>query len=481
MNEQHENVQPETIDQVIEGGKLSLHDRQTTRLIEHLHGCSQEYAQENERSLDRIWSRLTQRQEHPVFLQTQRKRPEEQPIPLSRKERTVMQDDPRFGVRNRPPSSRLKQLHSLGHVVSVSLLVAVALITIVSFTIFSNVLRPAALTTGKGTMTGAPRQQQQLQQQKTISNGSLVCSVGIDNPPNGVFPGGVLVDWSTQGEIAAASPSNVTMFSARDCSAKTSKPLSKSYPGKWSPDGNKLFIVSNNKTLNILDKNGSSLATIPSAQLGSSYLNGMTWSSDSTKLIFVSQDSNHQESIKSIDAPTASNEKTLMTAPSGSVVILLSADGKFALLLKTCKSFSVWDVNSGKKVSDDISPQGLAGMAFSPDSSLLALDSGRQVQVYATATGKLVTSFDSTKDTLRPPPISLAWSPDGTYIARGQDAITIYDVKAGKKVATFGQVDGEHKVKALAWAPDSTGLVSSTTPIKPNDHSQAPVNVWKLN
>src|SRR5207302_3571753 len=142
-------------------------------------------------------------------------------------------------------------------------------------------------------------------------------------------------------------------------------------PGKWSPDGNKLVIVSNNNTtLNILDKNGNSLATIPSAQLGSSYLNVMTWSSDSTKLIFVSRDSNHQESIKSIDAPTASNEKTLMTAPSGSGVILLSADGKFALLLTQVMReprskkvlVSVWDVNSGKKVSDDISPQGLAGM-----------------------------------------------------------------------------------------------------------------------
>src|SRR6266576_1712457 len=94
MNEQHENVQPETIDQVIEGGKLSLHDRQTTRLIEHLHGCSQEYAQENERSLDRIWSRLTQRQEYPVFLWAQRERPQVQPIPLPRKERKVMQGHP---------------------------------------------------------------------------------------------------------------------------------------------------------------------------------------------------------------------------------------------------------------------------------------------------------------------------------------------------------------------------------------------------
>src|SRR5882762_4109138 len=160
---------------------------------------------------------------------------------LSEKERTVMPDDPRFGVCNRPSSSRWKKPHSLGHMVSISLLAAIALITMVTFTIFSHRLHLTALATGKGTMTGTLRQQQQFQQQKTISNGSLVCTVGIDNPlPNRKVPPVPAVSWSTQGEIAAASSSNVTMFSAKDCSAKISKPLSSCYPGNWSPDGNKL-------------------------------------------------------------------------------------------------------------------------------------------------------------------------------------------------------------------------------------------------
>jgi len=480
MNEEHENVQPKTSDQVIEDGELLLHDRQMTRLIQHLQVCSQEYERENEHSLDRIWSRLTQRQEYPVFLWAQRKWPQAQPIPLSRKERKAMQSHPSLRAINRPPSSQPKQRHSRRGVVSISLLVAVALITIVSFTIFSNVLRPAVLTTGKGTITGALGQQQHVQQQKTISNGSLVCSVGIDNPLIGVVPREVPVDWSAQGEIAAASTSNVTMFSAKDCSTKISKPLPESYIEKWSPDGNKLVLPNlSSHALNVLDSNGNSIANIPFTALGTGLFGPVIWSSDSTKLIFVADHaSKGPESIKSIDVPTGSNEKTLMTLPANSGVILLSPDGSKSFMSVKKKLLSIWDVNSGKKVSD-IPSGGIFADAFSPDGSLLALDDGSQMQIYATATGKVVTSLGNNGSSARG--IQLAWSPDGRYLAQSERAISIYDVKAGKAVATFGQIDEKHRIDALAWAPDSTGLVSSTSLIGQKDASQVSVNVWKLN
>jgi WD40 repeat protein len=480
MSEQHENMQPETIDQVIEGGKLSLHDRQMTRLIQHLQVCSQEYAQENERSLDRIWSRLTQRQEHPVFLWAQRQWPQAQPIALPRKERKAMQTHPKLWAINRPASSQPKQPHSLRRIVSISLLVAVGLITIVSFTIFSNVLQPAVLTTGKGTMTGAPRQQQ-LQQQTAISNGSLVCSVGIDDTfPIGGIPMRVkTVDWSAQGTIVVVPSPNVTMFSAKDCSTKLSKPLPSGYTSaSWSPDGNKLVISdASHDTQSVLDSHGNVIAKIP-------FTGQKVWSPDSTRLIFLSyQASNHQHSVKSVDATNGSDVKTLMVLPADETPLLLSPGGKFLLSTNlNQKVLSIWDVTSGKKVSDiDVTPPPKLFLAwvFSPDGSLLALAGESQVQVYATATGKLVTSFDNGPGNIVN--IYLAWSPDGRYLAQCRSAISIDDVNAHKRVATFGQVDGKHGIDTMAWAPDSTGLVSSTSLIEDNDHSQIPVNVWKLN
>jgi len=230
-----------------------------------------------------------------------------------------------------------------------------------------------------------------------------------------------------------------------------------------------------NDALNVLDSNGNSIAKIP-------FIGQAAWSSDSTKLIFISQESNHQKSIKGVDAANGGNVKTLMMLPANSAPLLLSPGGKFLLLAKE-KVLSIWDVTSGKKVSDlDVSlPPKLPFLAwaFSPDGSLLALAGKSQVQIYASATGKLVTSFDNGPGNIVN--IHLAWSPDGRYLAQCRSAISIDDVKAHKRVATFGQVDEKHGINALAWAPDSTGLVSSTSLIQDNDHSEIPVNVWKLN
>ena len=50
MNEEKDTLDAQFIDQVIEGDSLLPHDRQTTRLIQHLQTSSQEYALANERS-----------------------------------------------------------------------------------------------------------------------------------------------------------------------------------------------------------------------------------------------------------------------------------------------------------------------------------------------------------------------------------------------------------------------------------------------
>ncbi len=90
MKEPQDNLQPETIDHLIDAAGLSADDHQTSSLIEYLHTSSQAYARENERSLDYIWSRLAQSQGHSVFLPAQWKQLEEKQISI--KERKVMQD-----------------------------------------------------------------------------------------------------------------------------------------------------------------------------------------------------------------------------------------------------------------------------------------------------------------------------------------------------------------------------------------------------
>jgi WD40 repeat protein len=489
MNEQKDNLQPETIDRVIESGGFSQQDHQTTRLIQHLYVRSQAYAQANERSLDRIWSRIVQSQEHPVSLQASLKQPEGRIITI--KEKEAMQDTNISGGMNSLPSlSKPKKRRSLLRVVGTSLVAAAVVITILSFAFFSGVLRPGSQTPGKGssTLTGAP----QSPQQTTISNGKLVCSVGLDVralPPFGYSI--TSVNWSTQGKIAAASTQNFTTFSAKDCSAKSTK-TAMAYEESWSPDGTKLAIAdSSADALEVLDSNGNSIANIPFTQLGATSVGTLVWSSDGTKLIFIALEANHQSGIKSVDAANGGNVKTLMALPNNGNGITgltdLSPNGRYAIVTQLnaatkMKDHSIWDVNTGKKVSNLPSDDGKGSFGktvFSPDGSLVAV-AGNEVRIYTTATGSLLTSFGDQNAAAVDGVAALAWSPDGKYLAESASSINIYDVHMQKIVTTFGKVDAHHKIFGLAWAPGGAGLVSATDQLQDDGHSQTPVNVWAL-
>jgi RNA polymerase sigma factor (sigma-70 family) len=278
---------------------------------------------------------------------------------------------------------------------------------------------------------------------------------------------------------------NLRATSVQDCSRK--KTLANTdYQAAGSPDGKKIATASyDTGTLEIEDSDGNTIKRITFAQLGVQNLPEMIWSSDSKKLIFIADDTNHVEFIKSIDA-NGGNLKTLVSVDGrkGARGFLeLSPGGKYAFasdfnFTKHQKEYSIWDVNSGKKVSDISSDNGKSGfgsLAFSPDSSLLAMGGNNQISIFSTANGKLMKTIDykEAEDT--------AWSPDGKYLAVCSTSISIYDVKTKQAIMTFGKVadPANQKVIDVAWSPDGTGLVSSLD--QPDDgKSQTPASIWAL-
>lgn len=361
---------------------------------------------------------------------------------------------------NSPKPPQAKKRSSLLRVASVGVIATVAAITILSFSAFSSV------------------------QQGAMASGKQVCSLSAG--PKVVTRGtpmGADLAWSSQGQLAVATHQGIKVYAAKNCSATSfSQPkVHQATSPIWSPDGSKLLVSSGTAGDGeyVLDSTGKVVTTLdfPAG------IANRVWSPDN-KLIVNSLDIHDQNNVKeTINTVDANNgNKTATTQLPEGAVVGFSADGKLALVQHFSKgnktaTLTLWDVNAGKQASSTSFPAAAFGAQLSPDGSLLALDQKGKIEIYNTADGKLLTSF-ANKATGENAP-TLAWSPDGKYLAEGADAITIYDIAAKKLATTLGQADGQHWITNLTWSSDSTGIASSTTPLG-NASSDVTVNVWQL-
>lgn len=393
-----------------------------------------------------------------------------------------MQEQTVFGGMQ--PPTPIKKRHVILRTMGIGLVAALAIITIVSFTLFSTVLHTGTQVHIKpSTNTGAAGAGYPQKQQQRAFTPTLVCHVGdIMNGPSGWD---AELGWSSQGQVVAAGLLNFQIASAQNCQTTSSKNI-KSFTYKWSPDGKKLLTIDkDHQAFNVLDSHGNTLVSLSFAQLGVSEVASTVWSSDSTSLIFAGQAQN-QSVIKSVNIVT-SNVRILGTLSTRGISTL-SPNGKFLLIYGADKSTqakgaALWDINSGKQI--DLLPsitsvQNFMETVFSPDSSQIMLLGSSQVSIYATATGKLQSSFANTNSVPNGPGLVLAWSPDGKYLAEGSNKIRIYDVQTHQMVASFGQVDAQHLIATLVWSPDGKGLISATGPSDFSATIPIAVNVWRL-
>jgi WD40 repeat protein len=198
--------------------------------------------------------------------------------------------------------------------------------------------------------------------------------------------------------------------------------------------------------------------------------------------------SEHQQDlVQSIDFSNGNKVTTLSTLPNNSSIGQISSDGKIALVnqappgSKSPLTLSIWDITSGKKISDLPSTISNSIAAFSPDGSQVAVSVPGALQIYTTANGHLLASIADTSSATQVH--ILAWSPNGKYLAESANAIKIYNVGARKLATTFGAVDAQHRVVNLAWAPDNTGIASTTMVLTGDGvpaNTRTIVNVWKL-
>lgn len=154
------------------------------------------------------------------------------------------------------------------------------------------------------------------------------------------------------------------------------------------------------------------------------------------------------------------------------------------------QSVAAWDAGSAQKIW---SYQGdsayVEGLAWSPDGTRLASCGNKPIVLFASNGGVRIWDATSGRRVLtywghssQVDLWALAWSPNGKFIASGgtDQVAQVWVARTGERVLTYrGHVDQPripgaypYAIRALAWSPDSTRIVSSAI--------SGPIHVWTI-
>ena len=448
-------------------GELSPED---SRLVQDLSTLARSSAQEDERSLERIWARFAQGQEPAYSPQ------ETSQHPGSSERKDMQQNETQWGPTLASHAGKTPR-RSPWRILNISLVAVVALVAIVGWVFFSSGLKLVSHPGGQ-TQTGSA---------KTYTSGQLLChfvdDTNAQNVPIGAQDGNAQpsLDWSPGGQLAVTF-SSLGVFDGTTC-AQSLHTNSQSYNALWSPDHTRLLNESLTGSLQVLDGGtGKILTTYVPGGIG---YGPAVWSPDGTSIMLMIDDSLHQWRAITWSASTGTTMSTLLTVTNGYTIGSMrsfSPDGKY-IVESAPHGTEIWNVSTKTLVStlpvNTADQNALLALAWSPDDASLALatPNGGKVQIWSVASGKQTASF--TDESHAANLGALAWSPDGKYLAESATEINLWDVHTQKIVATFGKAPAGKWVNTLAWSKDSSKLASTLTNTDRN-WTQNTVNLWKL-
>ncbi len=176
-----------------------------------------------------------------------------------------------------------------------------------------------------------------------------------------------------------------------------------------SPDGTRIAVNGPHQSIKIYDATtGEVVSTISGSAEDNTF--SLTFSPDGTLLagscsfgLVKIWNLSSGEQVETLDSRDGRDVHDLSFSP----------DGLFIVSGGTAPSMRLWDVASGQTIRS-FSAEGVMGLAFSPDGSLVAAAAGYSVRVWDAATGKLLKSLHHNAELL-----SMAFSADGSLIAAG--------------------------------------------------------------
>jgi WD40 repeat protein len=234
----------------------------------------------------------------------------------------------------------------------------------------------------------------------------------------------------------------------------------------WSPDETKVASASDDQTIRIW--NVETAAIVHTLEGHRAVVRRVAWSPDGRTLLSGSDDGD----ARLWDAQTGRALHVLNGGGGAIYHVAFDPTGKqVAIAGVYTRAISFWDVATGKRVREIPQPGGVGvwAWAWSPDGRYIATgDDARLVRIWDAQTGKEVRPPSITGNTV----ISLAWSPDSRFIAAGSTDRSIY---------VWTAADGALQRKLKGHQGEPLGLAwNGKHPLLASAGSDGDVRFWDM-
>jgi eukaryotic-like serine/threonine-protein kinase len=234
----------------------------------------------------------------------------------------------------------------------------------------------------------------------------------------------------------------------------------KVYALAWSPDCKEIASGGYDTTAQVWDANSGDIISTYRGHTAQVY--SVTWSPDSSKIVSGSFDA----TVQMWDASTGKRVQPLNNHSAAVYAVAWSPDGKYVASAGYDQTVQVSNANTGEGIlTYDGHSDAADALSWSPDSNLLATASWDD-------TVKIIDMSGATRLILTQPSqiYTVAWSPNGQYIASAgeNNVVYIWDAITGQIKLTFHGHTGE--VFSLSWSHDGRYLASAS-----QDHT---VRIW---